>query len=880
MIKKLLLFLLVFTSTYGFLVAQKIQKAEYFIDIDPGLGKGNPIAYSVSDTLVEEEFELNVSGLERGPHLLVIRTLSDNGVWSLSKSSKFYIEEAVTPPSLPKISIAEYFIDIDPGVGKGVSVDFDMEGDTVSKLFEIDISGLDAGAHSLVIRTKDTNGNWSIGKSAKFFVEGNYFPPSDTLLEIVEIEYFINDPDPGNGSATPIVIQSIGGEFLGTDSLDLSLTSLTAGRHYLLARVKDENGEWSLTMPAPFDYCTGEGLTAKYGYSRIENTLTLTDSSTNAVNYIWDMDNGDSLYAKEPVYTYNMGGVYEVCQTIYSFCDTNTYCQTILVPTPRVKDSISDQKFLEDTPKYMLSTDLNNVFEDLDGDPLTFDVVTNHPKLIAKIENGVGLSLEATDNIYGKLQVIVNAEGGGVKAYDTIKVHILSVNDAPEILEPIPDLIYDEDSGPRIVSNYLRKAIADPDDYKLDFVFTSDNPGIIPSIYSDSLRIRDTLEVQFLQDFNGIANLTITATDDSLVTTTHNFKITILSIDDAPRILKEIPNFNLNEDAGDVVLIDSLGEYFYEPEGDQINYSFIQNENEVMVYEADGQMKLQTILDFNGESEVIIEAESTALVTRDTFIINLNPRNDAPRFFDLNNLATCPENNFQIDLSIHSSDIDGADGDIIFSSKVLGSDNENVNISELDNFINGNNLIMFSKTKEAVIFDLQIGGKDGQQAVGYDTVQVKILGASFYQSNDTLFASEGNEYQWYLDGNKIDGANKSFFKGGGGGTFQVEITHDSCTIISGGGGITGIINNQISNELVLFPNPNKGLINIQFKNEEIGKGTIKIYTQTGKEVFVESFDKHKERVEKQFSIADLPNGFYFFEILFGNSRMVRKLLKE
>ncbi|WP_044238257.1 T9SS type A sorting domain-containing protein [Flexithrix dorotheae] len=885
MIKKLILFLLAFTSTTGFLMAQKIQQAEYFIDIDPGIGKATPISFTESDTLVEREIEYDVSGLDVGPHLLICRVMDENGTWSLAKSTRFYIDEGNTGSAKTgKIVQAEYFIDDDPGMGNGTSLNFDNSADTLSKQFDISVDGLSPGVHYLVCRTKDDFGNWGVAKAIRFFIEEDYTPEADTLFEIEAIEFFLGDTDPGNGLANSVVVQNIGDEFFGMDSVDLSLSGISTGRHYILSRVKDKRGLWSLTVPTPFDYCTGEGLTANYGYSRIENTLTLTDSSINAVDYIWDMDNGDSLYAQEPIYTYNMGGVYKVCQTVYSFCDTSTFCRTILVPTPRVKDSLPDIQFIEDDPKLIMTNDLNEVFEDLDGDPLSFDVVSDHKYLVALIENEIGLSIQPTNDLYGEYEVIVSAEGGGVKAYDTIQVKITSVNDTPRIVEPIGSLIYDEDSGPRLITSDMRKIIKDPDDSRLEYLFTSDTAAIIAhitNIFDDSARwIRDELELSFEEDFHGVVNMEITATDKKGLSITDQFKVTILSLDDAPRLLKNIPNYNFNEDVGTVVLIDDLEEYFYEPEGDQIIYSFVQNEDEVNVYENEGKMLLQTVLDFNGESEVVVEASSTTLVTRDTFKINLNPRNDAPRFYNLDQLATCPEINFQLDLSSYSTDVDGADSDIVYSSRIVGIDNEKVSNSDLDHFINGSNLILFSKTKEAVVFDLQIGGKDGQQAVGYDTVQVKVLGASFTQSNDTLYASEGNEYQWYLDGSKIEGANNSFFKGGGGGAFQVEITHDSCTVLSEGGGITGLPKHHSFHDFTIYPNPNNGLVNIQFYNNVLGMGTVKIYTQFGKLVFVESFEKSKERFEKQLNVSDLPNGFYFFEILFGDKRGVQKLIKE
>ena len=162
----------------AFTVVPSIIAAEYFVDTDPGVGNGTSISTgSVSDSL-SWNFSFPTAGIAPGSHLLYVRTRSSAGVWSISEGRAFTI--------VPSIIAAEYFVDTDPGVGAGNTLTIATPADSVNTTFTIPTTGLPAGTHRLYIRTKNSEGVWSLsepriinlstdpGLTVKLFIEGFY----------------------------------------------------------------------------------------------------------------------------------------------------------------------------------------------------------------------------------------------------------------------------------------------------------------------------------------------------------------------------------------------------------------------------------------------------------------------------------------------------------------------------------------------------------------------------------------------------------------------------------------------------------------------------------------------------------------------------------
>lgn len=216
--------------------------AEYFIDTDPGYGKGMPIQKISTDTL---HFVLSIEGLKAGAHILYVRSADDGGKWSSTVARPLY----VSPVAKEQFVEMEYFFDdSDPGFGKATPLSDFAEG--LSNLVTtLSTEGLNAGTHLLNVRGRRANGLWTSVTSRSFLVIAN--EPAKPF-----VEYFF-DTDPGYGNG--FVIKDVE---KGANRIVIDLGDLPTGAHVLYVRSRDEARQWSVTVCRPFYVCRSAELTA------------------------------------------------------------------------------------------------------------------------------------------------------------------------------------------------------------------------------------------------------------------------------------------------------------------------------------------------------------------------------------------------------------------------------------------------------------------------------------------------------------------------------------------------------------------------------------------------------------------------------------------
>jgi len=215
----------------------QIYGLEYFVDTDPGYGAANPVAVSPADN-VTKTFNVNLSSVTNGFHTLYVRAKNALGKWSAVQRISFY---RYTPDSQthPQISKLEYFIDTDPGYGAATAVPV-SPADNVTKSFNVNLSEVTNGFHSIYVRAQNTEGKWSFVHKALFY---RYTPQTQTISKINKLEYFI-DTDPGYGAATQVDVSPAEN---ATKTFNIDLTSVSNGLHQLFVRSRNANGKWSTT---------------------------------------------------------------------------------------------------------------------------------------------------------------------------------------------------------------------------------------------------------------------------------------------------------------------------------------------------------------------------------------------------------------------------------------------------------------------------------------------------------------------------------------------------------------------------------------------------------------------------------------------------------
>lgn len=212
--------------------AQTIYRAEYFFDVDPGNGNGTSIPIAPGAT-VNFTATIPTSSLANGFHFVGIRVKETGGIWSNFEHRGFYITTATADAA--NLSAAEYFFDVDPGLGNGTAIPI-TPGATTNFTVSIPTSSLGAGFHFLCIRTKATDGRWGNFETRGFFITTS----TADVPNLTTAEYFF-DADPGLGNGTPI---SITPGAVSSFVVSVPTSSLTPGFHFLAIRAKGGNGKF------------------------------------------------------------------------------------------------------------------------------------------------------------------------------------------------------------------------------------------------------------------------------------------------------------------------------------------------------------------------------------------------------------------------------------------------------------------------------------------------------------------------------------------------------------------------------------------------------------------------------------------------------------
>ena len=149
------------------------------------------------------------------------------------------------------------------------------------------------------------------------------------------------------------------------------------------------------------------------------------------------------------------------------------------------------------------------------------------------------------------------------------------------------------------------------------------------------------------------------------------------------------------------------------------------------------------------------------------------------------------------------------------------------------------------------------------QVVTQNFTVILANGFSVQYQNDTLFAQGlANNYQWYLNGAPINGANGAFFIPQVAGNYSVSSFYGSCLSES------VYVNPQLAipvikaSGIALYPNPASDELTIEVIESFIGK-TYQIYTSSSEVVKKGKLDS----IKNQISLTKLPTGIYSLQVL-------------
>lgn len=163
--------------------------------------------------------------------------------------------------------------------------------------------------------------------------------------------------------------------------------------------------------------------------------------------------------------------------------------------------------------------------------------------------------------------------------------------------------------------------------------------------------------------------------------------------------------------------------------------------------------------------------------------------------------------------------ITGGSDDISIDWSTLGSTNDSVSISSQD------------QGAHTVVITDNISGQE--ETVDFDIIQSSNFNITF--SNDTLWATGGNDFQWYVDGVLISGENNQFIVPTIEGDYSVGSISGGCLSNSFYyDQSVSIVENKLK-EFSIYPNPSKGEVNITLGESEL-PAEYKVTDSSGKVV--------------------------------------------
>jgi type IV pilus assembly protein PilY1 len=336
---------------------------------------------------------------------------------------------------------------------------------------------------------------------------------------------------------------------------------------------------------------------------------------------------------------------------VYEIDDGNggTATATVNITVNSINDApttsgLADFTVNEDSPP--VNVDLSTIFGDVDiatnGDSLSYSVVFSGPPVdtatIPVASSILTLSFLPEQNGVTTVTVTATDTQGPVGVSTSFDVTVAPVNDAPFVVPPaIADQTIDEDSG---VLNVSFAGVFDD----VDIATNGDALSymVVVSgdlVFSSALLSGTSVALTTAADRNGVATVTITATDSGApgLSVSTSFDVTVNPINDAPTVVAPIADRTVPEDGPDIAItlypFGVFDDVDIATNGDTLTFAVSTSNPGLFDLEstAGGVLTLSLAQDQNGGSTVTVTATDAAgLSVSDTFVLTVPAVDDLP----------------------------------------------------------------------------------------------------------------------------------------------------------------------------------------------------------------------------------------------------------
>ncbi|WP_296620979.1 PKD domain-containing protein [Marivirga sp.] len=145
-----------------------------------------------------------------------------------------------------------------------------------------------------------------------------------------------------------------------------------------------------------------------------------------------------------------------------------------------------------------------------------------------------------------------------------------------------------------------------------------------------------------------------------------------------------------------------------------------------------------------------------------------------------------------------------------------------------------------------------------------------------------LTASEGEAYQWFINGDSISNATEQTYLAVEDAQYSVAVLIDNCVAFSSSNNIITSNNSPLSKSFSAFPNPlkNNKELNISFENEYLGQYNVEVYSLNGSLILSEKFNKISQEEKQTIKLNQANEGLYLVKVRTGNQSTQIKILLE
>ncbi|KPA12837.1 Dystroglycan-type cadherin-like domain protein, partial [Candidatus Magnetomorum sp. HK-1] len=347
--------------------------------------------------------------------------------------------------------------------------------------------------------------------------------------------------------------------------------------------------------------------------------------------------------------------------------------------------SISDQITLEDTAIENISFTITDI--ETDASSLTLTGYSSQLTLVAIsniVFNLTGInrtvSITPTDQQYGQLTITIAVTDGELTSTTSFELTITSVDDSPEISSLIPDQTATEDIPYSFI--FVENTFMDNDSQygdSLTYSATLANNSSLPDWLAFTPVNRHFAGTPENSDV-GLLTITVTATDNTLLSTSDTFYLTVINVNDAPTLENPIINQVAMQDSSYTMTFD-INTFIDIDPGDILSYSAVFSDGAPLSGWLSFDSNTRTFSGTPAGSDlgtltiVVTATDSQAEAITDTFTINAFPTNYSPTLTNPMPDQTLLEDNLFTFTFLENTfdDANSAQGDTLFYSAIQSS---------------------------------------------------------------------------------------------------------------------------------------------------------------------------------------------------------------